>query len=385
MSRIFLAAVGNCNDPSTWSGTPFHLLQAGKEAGFLHGGLDLSVPAGAFKLVRYFWNAWELLNGRGRGYQYSDYFLNGIWRAKPAFRPGDRIINLFQLFPNSIHSNDEIDRIFYIDQTLRQLFGFYPEASHVSLKRRQIAVEKERAQYERASKIITLCQWAANSVINDYGIDPGRVSVVLPGANLDALAYAQWERNRSRALSNGYCSHKPGMPMRFVFVGMDGVRKGLNRLLEAMEIIPQVEQRMLLSVIGANRRSVSVSDRVASAVSWIGIVSKGTQTTEFLNIVGSCDVGVLLSRAEAAGISLREFQSLGLAVLGPNVGGSPEMIVPGAGLLVSPKATKEEVATLLESIVDNPSKVERMKRAAWQKRKTMSWFQTVDALRVQIT
>src|SRR5262249_38068915 len=191
---------------------------------------------------------------------------------------------------------------------------------------------REREQYLSADLLIAHCRWAADSLIDQYRVPNNRVAVVLPGANISPRYYAEWETERSMQLATGALSSKPSTPMRFVFVGKDGYRKGLDRLLAAMNLIPSVERRMHLTVIGSGPHVLPINLRRTKGVVWIGPISKAGQTKEFVETVGSHDVGVLLSRAEAGGVSLREFQSLGLAVLGPSVGGAPEMLLNGSGI-----------------------------------------------------
>jgi glycosyltransferase involved in cell wall biosynthesis len=386
MSRRLIAAVGDVNEIESWSGIPYHLLEAGLGLGIFHEGLRLECDGLAVQGRRTFWNLSEWALGRGiGGFQYSDSFLETMWRRVSTLRSGDTLINLFQLFPSSIAGRKDLRRIFYIDQTLAQLFEWYPDATHISSYHRKSAIDMERKQYLSADLLIAHCQWAADSLIGRYGVPTSRVAVVLPGANINSNCYAEWEKKRSLRFAASDLLYKPSTPMRFVFVGKDAHRKGLDRILAAMNMIPSVEQRMHLSIVGAAPDSVQTSLRHTKGVTWLGPISKVRQTTEFVETLASHDVGVLLSRAEAGGISLREFQRVGLAVLGPSVGGASEMVLSDAGVLIAPNMEPGMIAETIQGLIAVPERVENMKRKAWERREEMSWDRAVLEMKILIS
>jgi glycosyltransferase involved in cell wall biosynthesis len=382
MSCKFITAIGDANHVRTWSGIPYHLLQSGLGLGVFQGGLKLDCEGLVMQWRRAVWNIGEWGSGRGfGGFQYSDYFLEKIWGKVNTLRSGDTLINLFQLYPPSIGNRKDLRRVFYIDQTLAQLFEQYSEVAHVSFDHRKSAIDAERMQYHSAHSLIAHCKWAADSLIHQYGVPSDRVAVVLPGANIESQCYSEWERERSLQLAAGTLSHKPSTPMRFVFVGRDGHRKGLDRLLAAMNLIPTVQHRMKLTVIGALPDAVATNLRQTNGVTWVGSICKVQQTKGFLKTLGANDVGVLLSRAEAGGIALREFQRVGLAVVGPAVGGAPEMVLGDSGVLIRPNDRAEEIAETIQQLIDGPERVETMKRRAWERRQEMSWDRAVLEMR----
>ena len=80
-SRVYLAAMGDVNDANTWSGIPYHFLQAAKAGGLIDEGLRLECEGPAWQRARLLWNGWRWITGRGRGgYQYSVNFLERLWQ-----------------------------------------------------------------------------------------------------------------------------------------------------------------------------------------------------------------------------------------------------------------------------------------------------------------
>jgi glycosyltransferase involved in cell wall biosynthesis len=117
--------------------------------------------------------------------------------------------------------------------------------------------------------------------------------------------------------------------------------------------------------------------RATEGVEWVGFIKKHAEADRFLRMVGECDVGCLLSRAEAGGIAFREYHALGLAVVGTDTGGVAEHTLPQASILVSPDATIEEIAATLLALERDEPRRAALRDAAWRLRHTVSWAETV--------
>jgi glycosyltransferase involved in cell wall biosynthesis len=161
--------------------------------------------------------------------------------------------------------------------------------------------------------------------------------------------------------------------VRLVFVGKDGIRKGLDRLLGALAIARGLGSRIELRVIGCEPAAVPPKLRNISGVEWAGFISKQPNSRRFITAVSECDIGCLLSRAEAGGSSVFEFHALGLAVLGTNAGGSAEQPIPEASVVVDVEAADDEVASILMALEADPERLGAMRNAAWERRHTVLW------------
>lgn len=373
--RTFLAAIGDSNSVATWSGIPFHFLEAARQAGLIDVGLPLAVVGRQWRARRMAWNLAQALRlDRTGGYQYSSGFLERLWQPFLPQISGGAVINCFPLYPPSVVADPRVDKWFFLDQTLLQLMDHYGIRKDLGARIVADALVREREGYLSAAGVIVHSHWAADSVVRDYRIDPAKVHVVLPGANLNPVEYERWEtaqRPHERA------AH----PLRLVFVGKDWRRKGLDRLLRGLRQARAASSRMTLRVIGCPRESLPAELAGVDGVEWYGFVDKGSQPGRFLSAVAECDVGCLLSRAEAGGISLREYHALGLAVLGTQAGGSPEHALSEASVLVPIEAGDADVADILMSIERDRPHLDRMRRAAWERRHSVLWKATVENIR----
>jgi glycosyltransferase involved in cell wall biosynthesis len=131
---------------------------------------------------------------------------------------------------------------------------------------------------------------------------------------------------------------RPASARRFVFVGSDIIRKGLDVLLQAVAMLP-ADFDWHLAVVGATRAEVAAAFPALPLASFDARVGfAGTREKEELRrILWGSDVFVLPSRAEAFGVALLEALAAGLPVVAANVGGIPEIVQnPAAGILVAP-------------------------------------------------
>ena len=371
MKRTYLACVGNANDPSTWSGIPFYFLDAARRSGILDEGLDLYANSLPWRLQRLLWNSVTAMHGRRLGgFQYSDYFLQRIYAPFQNKLTGSRLINFFQLYPTSIVRNTKIEKWFYIDMTLRQLFRCYGAA--IDDRTADEAFLREEEGYMNAAGVLAHSHWAAKSVVEEYGVSADAVHVAVPGASFDMDAYREWDRSSSATPGNASLE-----PLRLVFVGKYSQRKGLDRLLAAVHIARARGASIVLRVIGLEKKDSPVEWRSEPGIEWFGFVKKRTEARRFLHAVADNDVGCLLSRAEAGGIVLREFHALGLPVIGPAVGGAPEHMFREASIQVAPEASDDAIADILVHLCNDRSALARMREHAWNHRHEALWDATV--------
>ena len=364
--RRYVAAVGDANDPHTWCGIPYYLLQAGITAGCFDGGLRLSAHGLHWQAQRLLWNGVQWTRGdRFGGYQYSVPFLEWLWREERIRARNAAVINCFQLFPPSLVGDASVEKWFYIDQTLTQLFDHYGQRALVGKKIAAEAIARERIGYQAATGVIVHSRWTANSVATDYGIASDRIHVVTPGANIAAQPYEKWLAMQSSAAT---AAERDRHALKLVFIGKDWRRKGLPRLLAALQRVQKQSVSINLCVIGCRQDDLPAALSTTPSVQWHGFIDKEADWARFLALVGSCDVGCLLSTAEAGGIAQREFHALGLAVLGTTAGGAPEHADLECSWLVAPDAPVETIAAQLVKLARDPTWVSRAKAAAWRKR-----------------
>ena len=377
LANFFLAAVGDANEPRTWSGIPYHIIRSAQRSSFQVEGLAFDLNEARSVPRRLVWAMSRLLALRlPRGFQHSEHFLQAMWATIEEPVRGTAIVNCSQMYPSGLVDLGRHRLFFYLDQTLHQLYYYYRHADRVAADIRRRSIAEERRQYELSTAVIMQSQWAANDVTQRYRICPSKVHVVLPGANLDSDAVRVWERNQSFRIPADHLSR----PFVLGFVGKEWARKGLDRLIKAVWILHSQHKNVQLRVIGCEKKRLPRELQDCPAVTWLGFVDKQKDPLRFIELMGEFDLGCLLSDREAGGISLLEFARLGIPTLAPQTGGAPELTTLGATTLISPEARPEQIAERILALMEQTGLIEAQRQAAWRHREYADWTRAINEL-----
>jgi glycosyltransferase involved in cell wall biosynthesis len=379
--RLMLSTLGDATDVRIQSGLTFYLLAEARRQGFISGALPLTPTTSArYQLHRAVWNARRVVAGeKPGGYLYTAACQELEWDPVRDHTAEMRFLQCYQLMAPSLLEECAPRTCFYIDMTLRQLFGSRYETRPLG-EVATAALALEKRGYQAAQAVIARSAWAAASVIADYDVAPNKVHVVLHGANLDRTQYEEWQRAELERRGQRETGTQRDGPVRFVFVGYDWRRKGLDRLLRSHSLARERGSTAIVRVIGCARRSLPRELRDVSGVEWCGVIDKRTHAATYLRLVAECQIGCLLSHDEAAGFSLREYGALGLAILVTTAGGAPEMAPDGTSVRVDPADDDERVADLLMRLSGDREWRESLRAAAWEQRREFSWSLAVERL-----
>ena len=368
------------NCPGIWSGTPFHFLAACVRRGFLDEGLSTCFPSGfSYQARRWTWNARKwLATGEYGGFGASGKFHNLIWAPLTAKVRGTVLIMCGSYLAPCVIVDNSIEKWFFIDQTLRQYFQYPDTRLYWGPRTLDRIFRSEGEAYRAARGVIVHSRWAASSVVQEYGIPPERVHVVVPGANIAVDAYREWEHSVSP--QNVASSLDRPRPLTLVCVSRVYYRKGLDRLLGAYRIARLKGFCGKLRIIGCTPAVAPPEYRELDGVEWLGHIDKQREIRRFMDLVGTSDVGVLLSRFEAGGIGLREYHALGLPAIGTDAGGAPEHLNPEASLIAPVSATDEEIAQTILSLQSDWPRFRALKLKAWETRHHALWDHAMSAM-----
>jgi len=200
----------------------------------------------------------------------------------------------------------------------------------------------DRAVFQAASRVAMWSEWAARSVVSDYGIDPRRVHAINPGVDLSAFGWAQ---TRAQSL--------PG-PVNLLFVGNDFTRKGGEDVLDVF-LHRLSEQAELHLVTGADIRVSHPRVHVHAGIK--------AYSPAWRALYQAADVFVLPTHAEAFGLVFMEAMAAGLPVVGSNINAIPEMVMHGETGLLAPPGDRHALAQSLQALVDDAALRRWMGRA----------------------
>lgn len=190
-------------------------------------------------------------------------------------------------------------------------------------------IERERDLYLGAAGIATFSQVVRQSLIDDYGVDPGRISVTFAGANI-VPAQEPVRDDDGRTL---------------VFVGKEWPRKGGPVLLRAFEILRRTRPEVRLLLAGPTEPL-----ELPRGATNLGLVP----FAEVERLLCSATLFVLPTLREPFGIAYLDAMLCKAPCIGTRVGAVPE-ILGDAGVLVPP-GDADALARAMASLLDDPER-----------------------------
>lgn len=248
--------------------------------------------------------------------------------------------------------NTEIPIIYSTDATFGLLHNYYLQYKGLT---KSSVVEGhiiEQNAINRSTFIVCATEWAARSVVEDYGFNPDKVFVLPRGANIDELLPRHKVLDKKRT---SVC--------RLVFMGSDWKRKGLDIARETVKIISKLGQPVKLTVVGAQPDGIIHDDDVEV----IPFLDKNTPEgrAKFNELLLNADFFILPTRAECMGISFCEASAFGLPLIGTDTGGVKEIVKNGFnGFALPLEAQPEEYAYTILGIYNDPDRYAAMAKAS---------------------
>ena len=202
----------------------------------------------------------------------------------------------------------DIPLIYMTDATFLQLQGYYPYFSNLATYNVKQGIELDKKAFEHAAHCMLASEWNKNSAINDYGIDPAKISIVPCGANLDKIPAAT-DLNMQ---DTGQC--------RLLFLGVEWERKGGEIALKTFRLLKQKGMNPFLHIIGC------LPPHDLSGVENITVIpfldKNNTEDFQQLQrIFLQTDFLLLPTRAECAGVVFSEASSYAVPSITTDTGG----------------------------------------------------------------
>lgn len=211
-----------------------------------------------------------------------------------------------------------------------------------------------------AHGIVTVSRWSADAAIR-VGASPERCFVVHAG--IDAVHVVEGKR----------------LPV-VVALGRLKRVKGFDVLIDAFDraAVGRPDWRLRIGGDGEERERLEAQARAARHAQRIELLG-GVYGQAKQRLLSESSIGVVPSRAENFPGTLLEFQAQGMACIGSDVGGIPELARDGAAALVAPD-DPESLAHTLGELMDAADRRSEMGRAAMALAASLGW----DAIAAQL-
>jgi glycosyltransferase involved in cell wall biosynthesis len=315
--RIGLASIQDASSRTTWSGTPFNILQE------LRNIPDIEVELISPLKTSLKWiYAPQKLRCRMAKENYDWNRESGSLRYFAAqiekFVREKKIDVVFSTSSIPVTElNPSIPFVFWTDAVFHTLEGYYP--GKWAKRTSRIACAQEERALSRAAFSCYSSHWAANTAMKFTS--PNRVKVLPFGPNLhveherdDVLA---WIRERRKARPQG-CN--------LLFVGMDWLRKGGPVAVETARQLNEGGVSTTLRIVGQIPPTP-----LPPFVESVGLINKNRpdEYRRLVDIFKTADILILPSRAECSAIVLAEAAAFGLPVLTCDTGGLADYVANG--------------------------------------------------------
>jgi len=255
--------------------------------------------------------------------------------------------------------------VFYTDATFAQMIGFYfNNLSEDSIKHGMLV---EKQALENTNLAIYASQWAADSAIKDYNIDPSKIKVVPRGANIVC--------NRTHDDIKKIVANKlKGDVVKLLFVGVEWVRKGGDKAYEIVKYLNDNNIKAELHIVGLE--SIPV-DPLPPYIINHGFLNKSnpSHNEKLEKLYLESHFFLLPTVADTFGIVFAESNSFGLPALSYDIGGIASVILNDInGYCFNPTVSMEEIALYIRDVFNDKSKYEELCYTSFNEYKTrLNW------------
>ena len=203
-------------------------------------------------------------------------------------------------------------------------------------------IRRESTIYHDARVVFTRSSHVTDSVINQYGISPEKVSCVYYGANVPSPTAPD--------------------PMKYdkkniLFVGIDWFRKGGPDLLEAFRIIQNKHPDATLTIVGASPNILQENVRVVGRI----------PINEMGKYYEQASIFCLPTTQEPSAVAFIEAQSYGLPLVVTDIGAAPDFTANGENGYLVEVHHPHQIADALLRLLDNPKLCEQMGNAGFRR------------------
>ncbi|WP_203649322.1 glycosyltransferase family 4 protein [Secundilactobacillus yichangensis] len=205
--------------------------------------------------------------------------------------------------------------IYLSDATYHSMNNYYFfNKSETEVKRKNM---NEKETLSRSDKIILASDWAKNDAVNYYHIPEERISVIPFGANIEDKFDYNFFNPEAKEIN-------------FLLVGVEWKRKGIDIAIDTVNLLNERSNgnTYRLNIVGVDKpASLSENENI---IFW-GRLSKTDkqQSKKLIALYKKCDVFILPTRAECAGIVFCEAACYALPTLTYDTGGVKSYVVQG--------------------------------------------------------
>lgn len=270
--------------------------------------------------------------------------------------------------------------VLWTDSTLYSLINYYSFLSNLCKETIRNIQAMEKAALNRCKLAIYTSDWAAQSAVNTYGIEPSKVKVIPWGANIEC------DRSIDDIVS--IVESRASNQCKLLFIGVDWVRKGGSVALEVTKELNKAGLNTELTIVGCQP---AIDEPLPKFVTSLGYISKSTKEgLEKINkLLANSHFLILPSQAECYGHVFCEANSFGVPCISTKVGGIPTIIKDDLnGKVFAKEASIAEYCAYIYNNFYNYSQYKKLALSSFNEYQTrLNWsvaVQTVKKLLIHL-
>ena len=232
------------------------------------------------------------------------------------------------------------------------MINFYPSFTNLCKETINKGNAMEKMALERCRVAIYSSEWAAQTAVNNYNINPYKVHVVPFGANIEC--------NRNVDDIKDIVSSRPINVCKLLFMGVDWFRKGGNIALDVAKCLNKSGIKTELHIVGCKP---IVNKSLPHYVKLYGFIDKASKEgiNKLNKLLSESHFLILPSVAECFGLVFCEASSYGVPSITTNVGGVTTAVKDGFnGKTFSKDASIEEYCTYIFNLWSNYSEYKKL-------------------------
>ena len=212
------------------------------------------------------------------------------------------------------------------------LGAFYGHVPSGDVRLEALKKRLNQRAFRSARHLVAWSQWAKDSLVADYGVPAGTITVIPPGIDT-----ARWDFDRS--------ARRPG-PVNLLFVGGDFARKGGDTLLEAFARLPR-SLDVHLHIVTKTR---GVGEGLPRVTVWHDVQPN---SGPLLDLFAQADLFVFPTRGDCLPLAVMEALASGLPVVTTTVGALPEAVTHGETGWIVPPSDPDALADALAALASD--------------------------------
>lgn len=219
-----------------------------------------------------------------------------------------------------------------------------------------------------AQQVITVSEELRDICVNHLGVRADRAKFMAHGIDFGRFNYRV---DGARIRANQGIAPEDGLVL---FTGRLSREKGVSRLIEAMPLLLARQPNARLLIVGDGPERLALESQacalgVADAVNFLGVVPYAV-IPEYR---AACDVLVLPSLSEGTPVSVYESFAMKRPVVATAVGGMRDAIRNDVNGRILSGNIPEEIAEVVNDLLERPAERQRLATAAFEDVKTLSW------------